>query len=181
MLNDLCDLYLPNPVISDEFKYVRIFDKTFIYEEGKEYCGYLNITVERIRMLDLIVEFRKRGLTVYSVPIDYQNASITKREAYEIANKYANENEFLVGEDAFYVSNEVPLFWAFPYTDKEEKIVGGILRFDRLDGHHWSAIDYRKYIPIFCIYNCHPQRVGSVASLLARKIKSPNYSLSELR
>lgn len=145
-MNNLCDLYLPTRSISTEFRFVKIFDKSFIYEENKFYEGFLNITVERISLLNLIFELRKKGITAYSVPIDYREAKIGKQEAFEIACTFAKKNDFIVSENAFNVSNEIPLFWSFSFTDKAYDIVGGILRFDRLDGHEWSNLDYLMYM-----------------------------------
>lgn len=55
LMNNLCDLYLPEPIISSEFKHLRIFDKNFVYEEGVQYSGYIGISIKRIHMLSVIV------------------------------------------------------------------------------------------------------------------------------
>lgn len=90
-MNDICDLYLPEPVISSEFKYLHIFDKSFSYQEGKEYRGYVGVKIKRIKMLSVIVRLREKNITAFSVLIEYRNANITKEKAFEIARARSHQ------------------------------------------------------------------------------------------
>jgi hypothetical protein len=146
-----CDLYLSASVCSPEFKYLKIYDSSFIYEEQKAYSGYLRINVDRIKLIVIISELRKKGITSYSVPIKYRDSeNITREQALVFAQKYAESLGRRVVSELENTQIEPPLFWQFSLNGGEfDEKAGGIVMIDRVDGHPWDLNEYEEYMHDF--------------------------------
>jgi hypothetical protein len=67
-MHNKCDLYLCETANSLHFKYLKIYDKNFVYEEDKTYRGYIGVNVERIKLIVFVSELREKKFAP-SVPL----------------------------------------------------------------------------------------------------------------
>jgi hypothetical protein len=141
-----CDLYLCAEVNVSQIKMLRLFDKSLILEEGTVHSGYLSVNIDRVKLVAVVSDFRRRNIPCFSVPIDYRNSAISFEAAFEVAKKYAAEQGAVVGKIDQVLCP--PLFWSFSLVSVEssEKKTGGLLMVDRLDGHVWSFEEYEEYM-----------------------------------
>jgi hypothetical protein len=146
-----CDLYLSESTRSPEFRYLKIYDQEFVYEEQKEYSGYLKINVDRIKLLVIISELSKKGITAYSVPVNYRDSkNITREEALVFAQKYAESLGRRIVRELENTQIGPPLFWQFNLNGGEfNEKAGGIVMIDRIDGHSWDLNEYEEYMHDF--------------------------------
>jgi hypothetical protein len=141
-----CDLYLCSPVDASRLKMLRLFDKSFSCENGKVFCGYLFVSINRVKLVVVVSALRQEQILCFSVPIEYRSGGISLEAAFEIATKYAAEQDEVVR-----VRDQAqcpPLFWSFSLISvgPAEKKAGGTLMVDRLDGHIWSLEEYEEYM-----------------------------------
>lgn len=141
-----CDLYLCAEVDASQVKMLRLFDKSFSFEEGAVRSGYLFVNVDRIKLVAVVSDLRRRNIPCFSVPVEYRNSTITFDAAFDIAKKHTAEQGAIVGR-----VDQVrcpPLFWSFSLVSigSSEKKAGGVLMVDRLDGHIWSQDEYEEYM-----------------------------------
>lgn len=142
-----CDLYLNESINSSDFKFIKIFDKNFIYDEKKTYSGYLNVNIDRIKMVSLVTELRNKGVCAYSVPVEYRDKNnLSQEQAFIYASAYAESQKFNVIIDLNRTAKAAPVFWLFNIVNDSEERAGGIVRVDKLDGHIWSLLEYEEYM-----------------------------------
>jgi hypothetical protein len=141
-----CDLYLCADTDVSQIKMLRLFDKDVLPEKDTVRSGYLFVNVERVKLVAVVSDLRRRGVPCFSVPIEYRNSVHTYAEAFEIAQKHAAEQGVLVAQ----IDQErcPPLYWSFRLIciGLGEQKAGGILMVDRLDGHVWSQNEYEEYM-----------------------------------
>lgn len=118
-----------------------------MYQNDVEYSGYAGVSVNRVRLIPLIDLLKKQGISVYSVPINYKvGNSLSKEKAFDIAKRYAKENDLVINMDSGLVDNNNPLVWKFPASSISEEKAGGVVMIDRLDGHVWSLDEFDTYM-----------------------------------
>lgn len=143
-----CDLYFFDAVKSDRLKFIELFDKSFVYDGGKSYVGFLHANVDRIKLVSVVSDLRRNAIACFSVPIAYRDhESIPLETAFDLANKHAKTFGASVAISTRY-QKVSPVVWAFellPRSTEEEKS-GGIIMIDRLDGHVWTYSDYEEYL-----------------------------------
>lgn len=146
-----CDLYLSESVCSPEFKYLKIYAQNFVYEESKKYSGYLEVNVDRIKLLVIVSELKKKGITSYSVPIKYRDSeNLTIEQALVLAQKYAESLGGKIVPDHKNTPSMPPLFWQFSMSGSElDEKAGGIVMIDRVDGHVWDLNEHEEYMHDF--------------------------------
>jgi hypothetical protein len=142
-----CDLYIVNNINSPELRIIKIYDKNFLYDEHKSYSGYLSLNIDRIKLIAVVSEFRKKGINCFSVPIKYRdNKNVTRENAFNVAIEYANLNDFKVAPISAGVNDSAPVFWLFNIINDPKEKAGGVVIVDRLDGHVWSSLEYEEYM-----------------------------------
>lgn len=141
-----CDLYLCAEADVSQFRMLRLFDKEVILEEGTVRSGYLFVNIERVKLVAVVSDLRRRNVPCFSVPIEYRDSRLTYGAAFEIAKKHAAEQGVLVGEIG--QERRPPLFWSFSQVGigPAETKTGGVLMVDRLDGHLWSQSEHEEYM-----------------------------------
>ena len=151
MLNNLCDLYLPEPVRTKKLAILNYYDKNFIFDTNKLYNGYMNVSINRLAIVYMVSSLRKEDIISYGVPLKYKDVRITREEAFIIATNYIN-NEFSDGKNRFLKLDYkygIPLVWHFSIfeEDPDPDIAGwGSVKIDKLDGHIWSEYEYYEYL-----------------------------------
>ncbi len=142
-----CDLYIPN--ILDDYsplEFLHLFESKFIYNPDQFYQGYLNVNIRRIALVNFVLEFRKRSMQIFNVPIqyrDHQNLSLD--QAYEYACKEKDLEKYQIYQSSFMGMNH-PLYFCFPLVNlQSEENVGGSICVDKLDGHIWSLDEKEEY------------------------------------
>ncbi len=140
-----CDLYLCDDVEASQLKDVRLFDKSFICEDGKKYSGFLRLNVNRVKLVSVVSDLRKRKILCFSVPVEYRASVVSNKAALEVAKKYVGANGVVGIEDQ---TKTPPLFWSFSLAviGAVEERIGGVVMVDRLDGHVWSIDEYEEYM-----------------------------------
>jgi len=142
-----CDLFLLRETISPHFRFLSIFDKNFRYQDGQVYSGYMGLNVERIKLVSVVVELRKKGVDAFNVPVRYRDQpKLTKEERFKIAKQHAGSRGDGVAFGGFRTFNATPMLWSFPLLPSDESKVGGVVYVDTLDGHFWDLIEYDEYM-----------------------------------
>lgn len=146
-MDSVCDLFLNTPTSSRDLRYINILDKSFLYQTDAIYSGYLGVSVNRVKLIPLINLLKKQGVSVYSVPLNYKEASqISKEKAFKIAGNHASLHGLKVCFDSSMRQNDNPLIWVFDVISLAEEKAGGVVMIDRLDGHVWSLDDLETYM-----------------------------------
>ncbi|WP_141676588.1 hypothetical protein [Pseudomonas bananamidigenes] len=140
-----CDLYLCDDVEASQLKVIRLFDKSFVCENGKRYSGYLRVNVNRVKLVSVVSDLRQRKILCFSVPVEYRASVVSHKAALEIAKKYIGESGVIGIEDQ---AKKPPLVWSFSLAviGSEEEKTDGVVMVDRLDGHVWSIDEYEQYM-----------------------------------
>ncbi|MCV2221740.1 hypothetical protein PspCFBP13508_15185 [Pseudomonas sp. CFBP13508] len=140
-----CDLYLCEAVDASQLNVIRLFDKAFVCENGTKLSGYLSISVNRVKLVAVVSDFRRRQIPCFSVPVEYREARISFEAALQIAQAHAMEQGLVGAENP---TPYPPLFWSFVLVSKgaTEKKTGGVIMVDRLDGHIWGLEEYEEYM-----------------------------------
>ncbi|MGO3385339.1 hypothetical protein GJV03_14795 [Acinetobacter sp. RIT698] len=142
-MQKICDLFVPHLIVHDELKFLSIFDKDFNYKPESVYEGFVNVNVKRIKLITFVVEFKKRGIECYNVPIEYRdNKNISEGDGIFYARNYANKKNYDIN---FMFKLSSPLYWGFEITNDPEEKVGGVIYVDKVDGHIWSLDEYEEY------------------------------------
>ncbi|WP_431112270.1 hypothetical protein [Variovorax paradoxus] len=140
-----CDIYLCHPAKTDRLKFVSLFDAGFIFHNQKEYEGYLNINVKRIKLISVLTDLRRNGFECFSVPVEYRDCqNLPLNAALDLANTQAKKIGASVASQTPKCS---PVFWLFDlrYENSVEK-VASVVMIDRLDGHVWSDSEHEEYM-----------------------------------
>ncbi|MFV0549939.1 MAG: hypothetical protein ACK5M5_14665 [Limnobaculum xujianqingii] len=144
-MKNICDLYLNKEVDSYHFKYLSLFDKTFIYIPQKLYSGYLGLNVERIKLVSVVIALRKEGIEAINVPVIYRDGLLLSRvTGFDIAKKHALLNGYNVMLEN--INENIPLCWSYIITNHQNEKVGGVVHVDKLDGHIWTSLEYEEYM-----------------------------------
>lgn len=147
-MNNICDLYFTHPTNDTQLRFIGLFDKDFKFQEDKLYNGYVGTAIHRVKLIPMINSLRRSGIEVYSVPIDYrERASISKSEAFKIAEAHAQKSNMQASFDLPPGAKEPPLFWIFPLRSLTgEERIGGTVVIDRIDGHRWTLDELDQYM-----------------------------------
>ncbi|WP_111858133.1 hypothetical protein [Acinetobacter sp. CFCC 10889] len=144
-MQQICDLYFPKAL--DDYsplQYLHIFHSDFIYDPKQQYMGYLNVNVRRIALVNFVMEFRKRKMQIYNVPVQYRDSkNLSQDEAFECALKQIDlEKNQIVKTNV----GDSPVIWRFPliFMNGEEKTGAGV-SVDKLDGHIWTQDESEEY------------------------------------
>lgn len=140
-----CDLFLCEPVKASGLKLISLFDKGFRPDNGLIYSGYLFISVDRVKLVAVVSDFRRHHIPCFSVPVEYRESRISSTVAFELAQTHVtNLGKISISEQG----QKPPLFWSFTlgYDNAVENKAGGIIMVDRLDGHIWTAGEYEEYM-----------------------------------
>lgn len=143
-----CDLYFDKAVSTERLKYVQLLDGSFIYDERKSYLGFLLINVERLKLLPVILDMRRLGITCVSIPVKYRDgAKIDADPALKIAEGYAASKNSSI-RASLNAGNRSPMFWILDLVSDDPMLenAGGVVMVDKLDGHVWSSLEYEEYM-----------------------------------
>lgn len=143
---NICDLYIAGETNNSGLGFVKLFDNSFVYDGGCAYSGFLNINVGRVKLISVVSELRKAGVTCFSVPVKYRDGDgIDYSVALQLAENYARS---VGGEVLVSSSRKVypPLFWIFEISCRDGDVSGREVIVDRLDGHLWQADEYEGYM-----------------------------------
>ena len=144
---EMCDIFLADTTKTSSLKFLSLLDKNFTYNKDKEYSGYMDICVHRIKLIPQISLLREEGIKSYSVPINYKNAKqITKEEAFSIAEGDIDKTKGYIIMDDKFLPNNIPLVWLFSFINNDKDIIGGKVIVDRIDGHIWTSDEFYKYM-----------------------------------
>jgi len=144
-----CDLYLCDSVVTDRLKFVALFDKSFVFEHGKAYTGYLNISVDRVKLISVVSDLRKNGFNSFSVPIEYKDhGNVPISHALCLANEHARNLRASAVLQVGRKSKCPPVIWCFDlrYEHSSDEKSGGVVMVDRVDGHVWTSLEYEEYM-----------------------------------
>ncbi len=145
-MQQTCDLYFP--AVLDDYsplQYLHLYQPDFIYDPKQQYVSYLNINVRRIALVNFVLEFRKRKMQIYNVPIQYRDRkNLTVNEAFECALSQIDLEQFQIMKTS---ENQSPIVWRFPliFLNGEEK-AGASICIDKLDGHIWTGNESEEYL-----------------------------------
>lgn len=143
-MSKLCDLYVSDLQDNSGLKLLKIYDKNFIYNEFNIYEGFLGINVNRIKLINFLIDLRNKGIKCFNAPIAYRdNITLSKEAAYTIAKKYAKAQGYKVHLASYFYP---PVFWLFNIADDPQERAGGVVLVDKLDGHIWSNEEYEEYM-----------------------------------
>lgn len=143
----ICDLYLKQTTCSEHLRFLSLFDKGFSNEARYYDCGYLNVNVERIRLVALVVELRRKGIEALNVPVVYRDTpSISRERAFRLANDHAVLEGRAVVSESVRILDDSPLYWVFTMVGGLEEKAGGVVYIDKLDGRVWSSIEHDEYM-----------------------------------
>lgn len=143
-----CDLYFDKAVSTERLKYVQLLDGSFIYDGRKSYLGFLLINVERLKLLPVVLDMRRLGITCLSVPVKYRDgAEIDADPALKIAEGYAASKNSSI-RATLNAGNRSPMFWIFDLVSDDPMLenAGGVVMVDKLDGHLWNSLEYEEYM-----------------------------------
>ncbi|GAB2724827.1 hypothetical protein [Comamonas sediminis] len=143
-----CDIYLCCAVKNEKLRFINLFDKNFVFDENKYYEGFLSINVDRVKLIPVILDLRREGITCFSAPVDYRDgATIAREVALGLAKKYASSLNSSVkfSFDEFRVP---PVIWVFDLVPNsfQGDVAGGLAMVDKLDGHIWTTSEYEEYM-----------------------------------
>lgn len=142
-----CDLFLLNEYKGSDLGPLHIFDKGFVYRPEKKYSGFLGLNVDRIKMVSIVVELRRKRLEVFSSDVRYRDLkNISAEEAARLAYGYAAAKGINLEFDYFWSMKNPPVFWGFRIVCGDADRTGGIVMIDRLDGHVWNDSEYAEYL-----------------------------------
>lgn len=144
-----CDIFFPKQVQSERIRFVELFDKNFVYEEGGKYSGYLHASAERIKFVSVVRDLKIDGIDCFNVPIEYRDEeNISVKKALDIASQHARTIGASAGPSGGLSSGNPPVFWLFNlrFFDSSDTRVGGTVKVDRLDGHIWTRSEYEEYM-----------------------------------
>lgn len=143
------DLYLCDSVRSERLKFIKIFDKEFLYDADKSYVGYLGINVDRVKLVSVVSDLRKHRIVCFSAPIDYRDReNISPNHALNLANDFAKTIGASALDGVQFQLKCPPVYWTFglKYENPAEEKIGGVVMIDRLDGHVWSDLENEEYM-----------------------------------
>lgn len=69
-----CDLFLCEPVKASGLKLISLFDKSFRPDNGLICSGYLFISVDRVKLVAVVSDFRRHHIPCFSVPVEYRES-----------------------------------------------------------------------------------------------------------
>ena len=142
----ICDLYIHGESKSPSLRFIGLFDKSFSYSADRTYGGFLNVNVGRVKLVSVVSELRKAGVTCFSVPVEYRdNPGIDAAVAKTLAKKHAESIGSAISESD-HRHGYAPLFWVFDISARDDDRVGGVVIVDRLDGHIWATSEYEEYM-----------------------------------
>lgn len=146
-MRKICDLYVCEETRSSQLRFVRLFDDNFNCRDDVICSGYLNINVDRIKLVSLVSELRKYGVGCFSVPVEYRDKSVLSvGDALILAREGAAARGLSVSDSAR--EGGSPLFWMFDLIGEGRSVdgAGGCVMIDRIDGRVWSAAEYEEYM-----------------------------------
>lgn len=144
-----CDLFLDCQTNDKSLKFLEILDSSFQYSSDNLYCGYLDVCVERLKLIPLIDMLKGNNISYFSVPLYYKNSiHISKLEAFDRAKKIAKQRgvEPIISS---VFNRDTPLFYLFqvkPSMDGFDGFISNCIIIDKIDGHVWSDFEYDKYM-----------------------------------
>lgn len=144
-----CDLYLSEAATSDRLKFVSLFDKSFVFDPLKTYSGYLHVNVDRVKLVPVVSDLRKCGITCFSVPIEYRDReNLPMSDALRLANERARSLRASAFSSAGRGAKSPPVIWCFDlrYERASDEKADGVVLIDRIDGHVWTDSDYEEYM-----------------------------------
>lgn len=142
----ICDLYIVGESKSPNLRFIGLFDKSFSYTTDRAYAGFMKVNVGRVKLVSVVSELRKTGVTCFSVPVEYRdNPGIDAAEAKNLAGKHAKSMRCSISESDPR-QGYAPLFWVFDISAQDDDRVGGVVIIDRLDGHIWAMSEYEEYM-----------------------------------
>lgn len=144
-----CDLFLDCQINDNSLKFLELLDRNFKYNQDKLYHGYLNISVERLKLIPLISIMKNKKINYYSVPLQYKNnTNITEQESFQIAKKSIKYKEIELLIDSKF-NHHTPLFYSFKTVfigNNPNGFMPNNIMIDKIDGHLWSDFEYDKYM-----------------------------------
>lgn len=146
-MQKLCDLFLCEPVKTDRLRSINLFDKGFLYDPEKHYCGYLCANIDRIKMISILCDLKNNGINCFNVPIEYRDGkNLSIDHAFALAMAHARTKNAKVARMVH--SKCPPVYLAFDllWPDRENERAGGGVMIDRLDGHVWTTSEYEEYM-----------------------------------
>lgn len=142
-MQKMCDLFVPRLTEHAELRFLSLFDKSFDYNQNAIYEGFINVNIKRIKLVNFIMEFNKKNIQCFNVPIEYRDRELmTKEESLFSLTKYKKDK----GVDVSFKQDLCsPLYWGYEIINDPEQKVGGLLYVDKIDGHIWTLDEYEEY------------------------------------
>lgn len=142
----LCDIYIDGAHAVPELRFVKIFDKSFSYVEGKIYSGYIGATLPRIKGVLIVSRLKAAGIRAFNVPLVYRDANISKETAHGIALKDIEGLGLQLSLGDNFRDIHTPMYWCFSITDPKGDLLGARVLVDKVDGHVWSTLEYDEFM-----------------------------------
>lgn len=141
-----CDIFLPESIASVQLKFLKIYDSGFLYKPDQAYSGYLGVEVDRIKLINFILELRKEGCKSFNVPVGYRDGSIlTREDCFLLATDYAHSQGYGVAKN-YLIDDGCPLYETFSIINDPLERAGGVVWVDKFDGHFWSLLEFEEYM-----------------------------------
>ncbi len=108
-MNTTCDVFLVSPLQGDSIllRQLRIFQSEFSPVLGREYQGFLGLSIPRLKAVAVVTHLRKSGAAAFSIPTNYRDARRLSVEEARVLAKSAD----LAAVGA--VPNKNPMFYVF--------------------------------------------------------------------
>ncbi len=146
-MRKICDLYLCKETRASGLRLIGLFDSEFSYRDDVVYFGYLNVNIDRIKLVAIVSDLRRNGVCCFSVPVEYRTERLLNvGDALILARDCAESRGLSVSGNARVEG--APLFWIFDLVGGENKEsgAGGCIMIDKIDGHVWTAEEYEEYM-----------------------------------
>lgn len=143
---EICDIYIEGAHAIPELRFVRLFDKSFSYVEGKVYSGYIGASVPRLKGVLIVSRLKASGISAFNLPIRYRSADLPIAVAHRIALEKAEAARMGLSNGEAFRDIHTPMYWNFSLIDPTGDLVGGRIMVDRLDGHIWSSDEHETFM-----------------------------------
>lgn len=142
-MNTNCDIFLVSSLQGDSvlLRQLKIFQPNFSPEHGRDYQGFLGLSIPRLKAVAVVTHLRKSGTAAFSVPTKYRDS---RRLSVEEAQVLAKAKVLAVVGN---VPSKNPMFYVFQSAAKSSpEEGGGMVTIDALDGHKWTGDEMAEYM-----------------------------------
>ena len=143
---EICDIYIDGAHAIPELRFVRVFDKSFSYVEGKVYSRYIGASLPRLKGVLIVSRLKASGIPAFNLPIRYRSADLPMAAAHRIALEKAEVAGMGLSNGDAFRDIHTPMYWSFSIIDPTGDLVGGRIMVDRLDGHIWNLDEHETFM-----------------------------------